>query len=94
VSDFIVRFEGVKLSREQQHHVQAAIGAAVESALSHASFTPNPDDSGGGGGGGSVVFIPRRWNGRWIIAEAALKDNPGLLNSPLTVNVGGQTRGG
>ncbi len=93
MSDFIVRFEGVKLSREQQHHVQAAIGAAVESALSHASFTPNPDDSGGGGGG-SVVFIPRRWNGRWIIAEAALAENPGLLNAPLTVNVGGQNRGG
>ncbi len=91
MSDFIVRFEGVKLSREQQHHVQAAIGAAVESALSSASFTPNPDDSGGGG---SVVFIPRRWNGRWIIAEAALKDNPGLLNTPLTVNVGIQNRGG
>ncbi len=93
MSDFIVRFEGVKLSREQQHHVQAAIGAAVESALSHASFTPNPDDSGGGGGG-SVVFIPRRWNGRWIIAEAALAENPGLLNKPLTVNVGIQNRDG
>lgn len=92
MSDFIVRFEGVKLSSEQQHHVQAAIGAAVESALSHASFTPNPDDSGGGGGG-SVVFIPRRWNGRWIIAEAALAENPGLLKAPLTVNVGLQNRG-
>lgn len=84
MSDFIVRFEGVELSDEQSRHVQAAIGAAVESALANASFTPNPE-----GNSGNVIFIPKQWNGRWILSQAALANNPGVFKTPLKVAVGG-----
>jgi hypothetical protein len=79
MTDFIVRFEGKPLSPEASRHLQAAIGAAVESAMGLAAFQPDPE------GDGRCVYIPHQWLGRWIIPQAELAKNPGLMNRKPTV---------
>ena len=86
MTDFIVRFEGVELSKEAERHFQAAIGAAVETAMGSAAFQPDPE------GDGQCIFIPRRWLGRYILSQAALARDAGALSKPLTVSVGSVQR--
>jgi hypothetical protein len=86
MTDFIVRFEGVELSKEAERHLQAAIGAAVETAMGSAAFQPNPE------GDGQCVFIPHRWLGRYILSQAALERDEGALRKQLMVTVGSAQR--
>lgn len=82
MTDFIVRFEGMTLSKEASAHLQSAIGAAVESAMGSAAFQPDPE------GDGRCVFLPRKWLGRYILPQAVLIKEPGLLGRQLTVSAG------
>jgi hypothetical protein len=82
MTDFIVRFEGMALSREASAHLQSAIGAAVESAMGSAAFQPDPE------GDGRCVFLPRKWLGRYILSQAALTKEPALMGRQLTVSAG------
>jgi hypothetical protein len=87
MSDFIVRFHGVELSKEHAQRVQASIQKAVMaevSASSLAGYTPNPDDPGNGGG--SLVFLPHIWRGIiYMPAAANVREQIATANTPLAV---------
>ncbi|HEY9126768.1 MAG TPA: hypothetical protein VIM62_06560 [Acidobacteriaceae bacterium] len=88
MSDFIVRFHGLKLSEEHAERVQAAIQKAVTaeiSASSLASYTPNPDDPGSGGGG-NIIYLPNHiWRGIIYMPAAVLRNEANTLSAGLSV---------
>jgi hypothetical protein len=90
MSDFIVRFHGVELSKEHTQRVQASIQKAVMaevSASSLAGYTPNPD--GPDDSGGSLVFLPNHiWRGIIYMPAASLRENLAEINAPLQVTTG------
>lgn len=86
MSDFIVRFEGLELSKEHQGRLQSAIQKTVLAELSSslASLTPNPDDPDTPG---VVAFLPPRWRGIILLPADALRNNSKILQDELTVQV-------
>ncbi len=85
MSDFIVRFQGLKLADEHLDRVQAAIQKAVLaeiSASSIAGYTPDPD----GPENGTVVILPNHiWRGIIYMPSAALAKNIKTLTANLGV---------
>ena len=90
MSDFIVRFHGVELSREHAERVQASIQKAVMTEVASsalAGFTPDPD---GSEGTGSLAFLPNfHWRGIIYMPAASLREDLAAINAPLRV-VSGQ----
>ena len=89
MSDFIVRFHGIELSKEHAQRVQASIQKAVMaevSASSLAGYTPNPDDPDSGGG--SLVFLPHIWRGIIYMPAANVREQLATVNTPLAVVAG------
>lgn len=69
-SEFQVKLEGVKFSREAETRIESGIRSLVLQEL--AGYTPNPDDPGhyhphphphGEGGLPPVIFVPIKWPG-------------------------------
>jgi hypothetical protein len=90
MSDFIVRFQGIKLNAEQearvQHSIQKAVLAEVSSSAI-AGYTPDPD--GSGDGGNRLAYFPLKWRGI-IYLPADLRNLSETLTTPLTVTAGNQ----
>jgi hypothetical protein len=93
MSDFIVRFHGLKLTQEHTERIQASIQKAVMaevSAASLAGFTPDPD----GPEDGSLFFLPGHiWRGIIYMPAAALRADVNAINTPLQVVAGKQQFG-
>jgi len=87
MSDFIVRFHGLKLGEEHLERVQSAIQKAVMtevSAASLASYTPDPD--GPDNGGGTVIVLPNHiWRGIIVLPSAALRNSLEAVNATYAV---------
>jgi hypothetical protein len=85
MSDFIVRFEGLELSKEHQGRLQSAIQKTVLAELSSSALagaTPNPDDPDTPG---VIAFLPPRWRGIIVLPADVLRDNPKILQTDLAV---------
>ncbi len=87
MSDFIVRFHGLKLGDEHLERVQSAIQKAVMtevSAASLASYTPDPD--GPDNGGGTVIVLPNHiWRGIVVLPSAILRNSLEAVNATYSV---------
>jgi hypothetical protein len=86
MSDFIVRFHGIELSKEHASRVQAAIQKTVLAEVSSVSSVGTPDPDGTGDSGGSVLFLSNHiWRGIIYLPAAVLAENPGIIETPLRV---------
>jgi hypothetical protein len=87
MSDFIVRFHGLKLGEEHLERVQSAIQKAVMtevSAASLASYTPDPD--GPDNSGGTVIVLPNHiWRGIIVLPSASLRNSLEAVNATYSV---------
>jgi len=85
MSDFIVRFHGVKLGEEHLERVQSAIQKAVLAEVPAASltgYTPDPD----GSDTGTIIVLPNHiWRGLIYMPAAALRENLETLNATYSV---------
>jgi len=86
MSDFIVRFHGIELPKEQQDRIQAAIQKTVlaevnSSALPNFGLTGNGQDLPGV----LCYWPPYRWCGIWIGPPWELDAAASQANGTLTV---------
>ena len=85
MSDFIVRFHGVELSKDAAERLQASIQRTVLAEVSSLpGYTPNPDDPDSGGG--SLAFLPNiHWRGIIYLPAAVLAEDSTVLGATLRV---------
>jgi len=86
MSDFIVRFEGVDLSKEHTHKLQSAIQRTVLTELSASSLAGYTPQSDGPEPKAVASLFPIGWRGIIIVLQDTLREKPQLLDQQLTVH--------